>query len=99
MPVTIIVTRQPFDATQKGLLRKLFDSPEFSLFKEMVASRCTDKQVSAMNAALYPESETASEVAAKDIGVARDLNAVLDILDDLEKQEEEWWTVKIEPRR
>lgn len=99
MAATIIVTRQPLDATQQGLLRKLFDSPEFSLFKEMVASRCTDKQVSAMNAALYPENEEASEVAAKDIGIARELNAVLDILDDLEKQEEEWWTVKIEPRR
>lgn len=99
MPVTIILTRQPLDATQQGSLRTLFDSPAFSLFKEMVASRCVDKQVFAMNAALYPDNEAAASDAAANIAEASGLSALLDIIDDLAANEQDWWTVKLEPRR
>lgn len=99
MPVTIILTRQPLDATQQGSLRTLFDSPAFSLFKELVASRCVDKQVFAMNAALYPNNEAATNDAANYFAEASGLSALLDIIDDLVVNEDDWWTVKIEPRR
>lgn len=99
MPVTIVATRQPLDATQQGLLRNLFDSPAFSLLKEVVVARCIDRQVEAINAALYPNSETATDVAAHEIAAASGLNTILDLLDDLSKEEQEWWTIKMEPRR
>ena len=98
-PATIHVTRQPLDATQQGSLRTLFDSPSFSLLKEVVVARCIEKQVSAMSAALYPENEHAEEDAKRDSAQATLLNAVLDVLDDLAKKEQDWWTVSIEPRR
>lgn len=99
MPATLIPTRQPLDATQQGLLRTMFSSPAFSLFKEMVVARCVDKQISAMNAAIYPENEVASNTAQEDITEAVALNGLLDLLDDLENQEQEWWMIKVEPRR
>lgn len=99
MPATIIITRQPLDATQQGSLRTLFDSPAFSTFKELVASRCVEKQVSAMNAALYPDNDSAAAAAATDITEATMFSALLDVIDDLAANEQDWWTVKIEPRR
>jgi hypothetical protein len=99
MPATIVITRQPLDATQQGSLQKLFDSPAFSLLKEMVAAQCIEHQVAAMNAAIYPENEAAAETAQTEIAIAAQRSALLDLLDDLEKQGQEWWTVKLEVRR
>lgn len=99
MPVTIVSTRQPLDATQQGYLRKLFDSPAFSTLKEMVASRCIEHQIAAMNSSLYPNNEAAVIATAQDIAAATKLNDLLDLLDDLEKKGQDWWTIKIEPRR
>lgn len=99
MPATLIPTRQPLDATQQGLLRTMFGSPAFSLFKEMVVARCIDRQINALNAALYPENEVASNTAQTEMTEAVALNGLLDLLDDLENQEQEWWTIKVEPRR
>lgn len=62
-------------------------------------ARCIERQVLSMNAALYPQSEHAAEDAKRDAAAAYLLNAVLDVLDDLAKKEQEWWTVSIEPRR
>lgn len=99
MPVTIASTRQPLDATQQGSLRKLFDSPAFSLLKEVVSSKCIEQQINAMNATLYPKNEAAIEDAKLGMESAAQLSDLLDILDDLEKEEQEWWTIKVEPRR
>ena len=99
MAVIISATRQPLDATQQGSLRKLFDSPEFSLLKELVVSRCISHQVAAMSAELYPSNPKAIEDAGREKASAVTCSDLLDLLDDLQKQEQEWWTIKIEPHR
>lgn len=96
MPATIIYARLPVDATQRGDLEKLFGSPAFLLLKELVAARCIVDQVDSMNAALYPESESAKEKQSVTQASAADWNKVLDRLDDLSKGEQEWFTVKLE---
>lgn len=62
-------------------------------------ARCVESQVNAMNAALYPQSEHAAEDASRNSADAYLFNAVLDVLDDLVKKEQDWWTVSIQPRR
>lgn len=98
MPATVIVTRQPVDATQQGSLRSLFSSAGFSLLKELVAAQCIDKQVEAMNRQLYPANPTAAEDAVEYAKAAVRFNNALDVLLDLEKNDD-WWTVKLESTR
>ena len=100
MPVTVHVTRQPADATQQGYLRSLFSSPGFSLLKEMVASRCVEKQASAMNAELYPDNPVAVENTDTYIKAAIRYSQALDVLLDLEScQPLEWWTAQLETQK
>ncbi len=99
MPETIIVTRLPADATQRTTLQSLFGSPGFSLLKEMVAARCIQSQVEAMNARLYPSNEGAASAAVEEERMAAEYNRTLDILDDIAQKEDEWFTVKLEHRR
>lgn len=100
MPATIIPSRIPADADQRGLLANLFASPGLSLLKEVLGARCIESQVAAMNAALYLGD---NETARKDFEVQRKqaelYSAVLDVLDDVGQKEDEWFTVKLEPRR
>lgn len=96
MPATIICSRLPADATQRGDLEKLFGSPAFLFLKEMVASRCIEAQVESMNAGLYGDNEAAVEKKAAALNRASDLNKILDLLDDLSGKEDEWFTVKLE---
>lgn len=98
MPVTVIVTRQPVDATQQGYLRSLFSSPGFSLLKELVASKCIEKQAQSMNMQLYPQNENAVERAAAFAKEAVGFSDALDVIADLEKNDL-WWTVKLETTR
>lgn len=100
MPVTVIVTRQPVDATQQGYLRSLFASPGFSLLKELVAARCIEKQANSMNAQLYPENDKAAERAAGFAKEAVCFSDSLDVINDLEIEgPENWWTVKLATAR
>lgn len=100
MPVTVIVTRQPVDATQQGYLRSLFSSPGFSLLKELVASRCVAKQADAMNMQLYPDNEKLTEPAAEAAKEAIRFSASLDVITDIENEgPEKWWTVKLDTAR
>lgn len=66
----------------------------------MLGARCIESQVAAMNAALYSGE---NEAAKKDFEVQRKqaelYSAVLDVLDDVGQKEDEWFTVKLEPRR
>jgi hypothetical protein len=96
MPVTLVCARQPADPTRRGDLEKLFGSPAFLFFKEMVVSRCVESQVEAMNAALYQANDIASEKLKASCNKAVELNLILDLLDDLSKNEQEWFTVKVE---
>lgn len=99
MPVTIIVSPVPADATQRGILQTLFASPGYSLLKEMVAARCIEAQSSMANAALYPNNENAVAKAEAMKIRAKDYATCLDILDAIGEKEEEWYTVKLEHRR
>jgi hypothetical protein len=96
MPVTFTHTRLPADATQQAALRGIFSSPGFTILKEMVAGRCAEHQVTAMQALLYPENEKAKAVALEKTGQATLLNALLDMLDDISKNEQDWFTVRTE---
>lgn len=96
MPATIIVSRLPAGTTQRADLEKLFASPAYLFFKEMVVSRCIIHQVESMNAGLYPENEDAAAKCEVEKKKAAALRSMLDVLDDLEKKEEEWFTVKLE---
>lgn len=99
MPETIIFTPIPADATRQGILRDLFGSPGFSLLKEMVAAKCIEAQVEAMNARLYPKNEEAAAKAEARERQAAEYSRCLDLLDDLAEKEQEWFTVKLEHRR
>lgn len=96
MPVTLVCARQPAEPTRRGDLEKMFVSPAFLFFKEMVVSRCVESQVEAMNATLYPGNQAAEVDAAIATKKAVDFNKALDLLDDLSKNEQEWFTVKVE---
>jgi hypothetical protein len=96
MAVTITYSRIPVDPTQRADLEKLFGSPAFLLLKEMVAASCITCQVDAMNAALYPDNEDAETEVKSCRAKAAGYNNVLDILDDMSGEEENWFTVKLE---
>lgn len=96
MAATIVATREAADPTRRADLEKLFASPAFLFLKEMVASRCVLHQTEAMNAALYQDNIEADVKAEYERKKAADFNKVLDLLDDLGKKEEEWFTVKLE---
>lgn len=93
---TIVISRLPAGATQRKELEKLFASPTYLFFKEMVASKCISHQVESMNAALYPDNEDAVAKHEVEKRKASIVKALLDVLDDLEKKEDEWFTVKLE---
>jgi hypothetical protein len=100
MPSIIFVSQIPTDGDQKKLLTGLFASPGLSLLKEIVAAHCVKYQAQAINAELYEhDNEKAKDIAENQRAQARLYNQVLDVLDDLGNKEEEWFTVKLEPRR
>lgn len=96
MPVTFTPTRLPADATQQAELRKFFNSEIFTLLKEMVAAHCAQHQINAMRVLLYPDNEKAKLIAGEETARAALFNSLLDMLDDISKKEEEWFTVRTE---
>lgn len=96
MPATITCSRLPVAPTQRGDLEKLFGSPAFLLLKELVAAHCIVAQVDSMNAALYPGNDAAEDKRKLEQEKAAEWNAVLDMLDELSGNEQEWFTVKLE---
>lgn len=99
MPATILISQIPADTDQKKLLAKLFSSPEYELLKKVVASHCIKAQAEVMNVAPY---EGNNEKAETDARIQREQSRLysqtLDMLDDMANKEEEWFTVKLEPR-
>lgn len=96
MAVTISCSRLPVDPTQRGDLEKMFGSSPFLLFKEMVGARCIMAQVDAMNAALYPDNEDAKLKFEAEQKRASDYARMLDMLDSIGAEEQNWFTVKLE---
>lgn len=100
MPATILTSQIPADGDQRKLLAKLFVSPEYSFLKQVLVAHCIKSQVEAMNAVLYEHNNERAEETAKNQRLqAEHYNKVLDVLDDMANKEEEWFTVKLEPRR
>lgn len=99
MPATISYSQIPADSDQRKLLTKLFSSPEYSFLKKTLAAHCIKAQVEAMNVAPYESNNEKAEDTAKiQREQARLYSQVLDVLDDMANKEEEWFTVKLEPR-
>lgn len=98
MPHTIHTTHLPADATQRENIKTLLVSPGFQTFKEMVAAHCIQAQADSMNASLY-ETDAAAQEQGHTAKKAKTLNQFLDFLDDFEKKEEMWFTIKLEHRR
>lgn len=99
MPETIILTSLPADATQRDHLEKLFTSQGFSLLKEIVAAHCIKAQTEHLNRVMYPKNEVNTVIGSDKLEEAVFLNAMLDKLDEIEKKEQNWFTVTLEHRR
>lgn len=99
MATTIVSSHRPLDASQADQLRKLFVSPEFTILKELLVSKCIEAQLSAVYALVYPNSPKATNDLAGATSEAVKVNALLDLLDDLEKNEEKWTVIQVEQRR
>lgn len=84
MPITVLFTRQPVDATQQAELDKLFTSPGFQILKEMVAARCAEAQAKVCEFVVYPENSKLQEEVTMNTAVATTLNACLALLTDFE---------------
>lgn len=99
-PVDPIVASRFFaDATQRKLLQDLFVSPGYSLLKELVVSRCIERQVDSINLQLYPLNEISVEKAKDALAEARFLSSTLELLDELQSKEASWYTVQLNHRR
>lgn len=100
MPATILTSQIPADGDQRKLLAKLFVSPEYSFLKQVLAAHCIKAQTEAMNVGLYESNNEKAQEAAKNQRLQAELyNKVLDVLDDMANKEDQWFTVKLEPRR
>ena len=100
MPATILTSQIPADGDQRKLLVKLFASPEFSLLKQVIAAHCIKAQAESLNVGLYENNNEKAEQEAKNQRLQAELyNRTLDVLDYIADTEENWFTVKLEPRR
>ena len=99
MPSTIVTIREPLEEPRKEKIRRLMVSPEYLLLRDVVSAHCVTEQVNAMNGLLYPGTERAVEAVGLHQERAAKYRSFLDILDDLEKKEEEWFTVRLDTTR
>lgn len=95
MGAILTVTHQPLAATPRGSLKNLIDSAGFQVLREVVASRSAGEAVEAAN---WIANEDLERSKARAVIAAR-YAACVEILDELQKSEDQWFTVKIEPRR
>ena len=96
---TILANRLPLNPEQRGLLAKLFASPEYSLLQQLIIARAINCQVDAMNTALYEDNELAFIKADSQRKKAAFYQAMLDELESLALKEDQWSLVALEHRR
>jgi hypothetical protein len=96
---TIIANNLPLNPDQRGLLAKLFASPEFSLLQQLLVAKAIGNQVDAMNTALYEDNELAFIKADSLRKKAVFYQAMLDELEALALKEDQWSLVALEHRR
>lgn len=99
MAVTISPQQHRLEAARSDELRKLFESGPFILLREVIAANCVMAQLASMNALVYPDNELAKTDMVTASQDAIKLNSFLDLLDDLVKTEEKWFTITLEPSR
>jgi hypothetical protein len=96
---TIVFTRIPIDGDQRKRIQGLHAQPGYQLLKEIIGAHASEEQVKAMNAGLYAQiSDIAREDVENAIRKAAEYSRALDILDEIEQKEEEWFTAKLEHR-
>ena len=95
MPETIVIERKFLEPVQKEHIKKMMDSSGYSLFKEVLAAKCVVSQVKSMNSMLYPETERALETSQLEAKKAAKYRNFLDFLDELEKNDADWFTTNL----
>jgi len=97
-----VITAIPIalSSQQRDELNGVFSSPGYSLLKRVLASHCLREMVIAANKGLY---ESTSEIALTQSKHHRSraeyINALLDVLDDIEAKEDEWFIASLECKR
>jgi hypothetical protein len=92
---TLVATKILVEPEQAEKLRSLFLTPAYGTLREIICGRCAEAQVEFMNTSLYQNDnadQRALEARAKAIGY----NLVLDVLDDIQSKEQEWFRIKLE---
>jgi hypothetical protein len=96
---TIIFSRQHLDLEQQKRLAELFAHSGYALLKTIIGAHASEQQVSAMNAGLYVGiSGIAKDDTNAAVTKATVYSQTLDVLDELELKQEEWFTAKLEHR-
>ncbi len=96
---TIIFNRQQLDLEQQKRLAELFAHSGYALLKTIIGAHASEQQVSAMNAGLYAGmSSVAKDDTNAAVNKATAYSQALDILDELELKQEQWFTAKLEHR-
>lgn len=97
---TILIEKMPVTKEDAGQIQTTFASAGYLLLKEVIAAHCVDRQVQAMNVGLYDATNPAADAATKAAkAAAARYKSVLDVLDELEGKPDDWFKVKLEPRR
>lgn len=95
MPETIVVERKFLERVQKEHVNSMMAHPGYSIFKELLAAKCVTAQVKAMNSMLYPDTDRAKDVAKNEAEKASKYRNFLDFLDELEKNEADWFITNL----
>lgn len=95
MPETIVVERKFLEPVQKEHVRKMLDSSGYSLFKELLSAKCVVAQVKAMNSMLYPDTDRAKDTMEIEAKRASHYRNFLDFLDEIEKNDTDWFTTNL----
>jgi|GEM_PF-5794315 hypothetical protein len=96
---TIIFSRASVDSDQRNRLAELFAHPGYALLKGIIGAHATERQAQAMNAGLYAlMSDDAAADTKSAIRKAAEYSKTLDILEEIEAKDTEWFTAKLEPR-
>ena len=94
----IVTQKFIIEDVQKDQLRTLFSSPAYGLLREVIAAHCAEHQVDFVNKTMY-DNENARAQAMESEAKARRFNSALNVLDDIEKIEDQWFRISLEQRR
>lgn len=99
MATLFLCQTEKLDAQKVSDLEKLFGSSGYSTLKEIIVSKCLVEQMHYLQRSMYPDKGQNNEMAEECRKKAEQINAALDLLDDIEKKNQEWAVVTLEPSR